>query len=261
MLDVASKCLVDIPDNFPWPVIWLLCRYSRKHRFVSSSLPCEDHVLHDVVQFERKQRWSCALSSNTERNALDFTRIPHKPTNAFTGSSPPELNAWLAELRGIVSSELSSLRRMRRSQTSILPLTIWAKSSMTQLGLVAIPNDKEFGLTVVPLAWQQAAHEEILARPCYQCLPADFISRDSMIRQYCKLCKRIADIDADLAKERGDLSVMGRGCGLQGSLQIPGGTFVPLCLLHVSPRNLMVRFPSETFMQPPNPLLLVWPIG
>ena len=50
--DPSTKSLLPVP--LPWPVVWLMSRFNRKHTLCPGSAARPEHVLHDLVQFDRR---------------------------------------------------------------------------------------------------------------------------------------------------------------------------------------------------------------
>ena len=60
--DVESMSLRPYPIDVPWPVVWLLCSFSRKHAFVSDSRPDIPGLASEVNEFINKIKWTFKLS-------------------------------------------------------------------------------------------------------------------------------------------------------------------------------------------------------
>ena len=96
--------------DVPWPVLWSLCRYSRKHIFHGRFLPRAHRYREAMISWESKQRWAWFFRGcDRERLALNDRGAP-LPEDAkffftaarpapFRGVTDPALEAWLGRCR------------------------------------------------------------------------------------------------------------------------------------------------------------------
>ena len=78
-----------------WPLTWVLARFHRKHVILRRRTPNFEPIRKALVQYERKARWRKALDG-CDRDLRLHIKIPGAETPEFTGTTCPDLEAWLA---------------------------------------------------------------------------------------------------------------------------------------------------------------------
>jgi len=88
------------PADTPWPLIWMLVRYSRKHIWCSKKTLDLKLFHHHVLAFGHKLRWGWVFR-NEESRALPF-RVPHVSTAPCRLVIDAAIEAWIAKLQRVI---------------------------------------------------------------------------------------------------------------------------------------------------------------
>ncbi len=170
--DITSRSLVDISDA-PWPLKWVLCRYSSKHIFCSQKSIGANALLEYLKKFENKMRWrSCFASASSglqDDFALRAARRPkYKPVKHCNVSGSPELQAFLGRFRALVlEAAVAAGRKAACGRVCNMPFAVkYGFKLLRELDLVAVKNDKEPGFTLQPLTSYVQSMELFLNQPC-----------------------------------------------------------------------------------------------
>ena len=188
--------------HVPWPVVWLLARFNRKHAFISNTPPDIDALKKSLHCFKNKVLWQHYFKAQRETLAEceAFYKFPGLPVANFPFVQPPALKGWLAHLSAdITEAATASIRRSRMARCSnILGITKLGFSIMRKKKWVAIINDKETGYTLMSESDVYDIHTSILSSSCYREVPSDTISRENLLEQYRRVCHRISKaVDSD----------------------------------------------------------------
>lgn len=66
--------------NVPWPIVWILARYNRKHIWATKKLPGADWIVQDIRQFVDAVKWRWVFrNSRTPKPGVYFKL--HTPCN------------------------------------------------------------------------------------------------------------------------------------------------------------------------------------
>jgi len=197
MIVKASRAVKPADDSVPWPLVWLLARFSRKHVFVGRRLPDLSHYRQAIVAREKKVRWHWFFRAGTSGPASVRLR---GPTASFPGLADPALEALLGRVRsailGAIKSKIVSART-HRSWSRMLPLTRLAFRCIRQPGFCIFPNDKEFRYSLMTSHDAVAAHAEVLRRPCYSETQFDHVATQWLHKKYRELCRDIQTVTGE----------------------------------------------------------------
>ena len=229
--DEEHKAVTRLNDDcsIPWPVVWSLARFNRKHIHAGRRLPDPHLYCEALVQWERKQRWAWALRRDArDACSAHFYRVPHVKCCPFPGRADAALEALLRMVRGTMMSTILTCRRratLSRGWSNVLPVTRWGWRILRRDGLFPMINDKEWGYTVMTLAEFSNVHATILTSDAYEEHDCDELPVAAMCREYRQLCARVgrlhgADAD-DVARQlRRSLSVEGASATVKLSCTI-----------------------------------------
>ena len=180
----------------PWPLVWLLTRFNRKHILEGRRCPPEAEIRDSLIQFERRFRWRYLLRNNESRDAR-FVKIPRAPVMPVYSTTTPDLEAWLASFRRCVAgaATVARSRALARRCSNMTRLTRYCQGWYRRAPIVAIANDKEPGYTVLSLPALKAVHEEILSSKDYREISADEISKVKWYEGYGRQCMKMAVVE------------------------------------------------------------------
>ena len=98
------KAVNDAPVDTPWPLIWMLVRYSRPHIWCSKKQLDLKPFHQAVLSFGNNMRWSCFFR-NEESRTLPF-RVPHVVTAQCRVVIDAAFEAWLAKFQRAATMKL-----------------------------------------------------------------------------------------------------------------------------------------------------------
>jgi len=210
----GSRSVVEAGCLVPWPIIWLLTRFNRKHRFCTTTKPDFDAVRRSVGTFESQMKWKWWFHHNPDPHPRR-PRVPGLATAPCPHVVPHELLTWLGFLRGAI---FKAVRRGAPHSISARPsrvplLVKWAFRLMRELQVVGIPNDKEYGFSLEAVEVQQVIHAEILGSNSYQEISPLDVNVVNIAERYAKLCFRIGRFERHASLGHS----MVRTFGIQGS--------------------------------------------
>jgi len=191
----------------PWPVIWLLARYNKKHIFVSRQLPSDRAVLKDVEAFENtiKLQW---VHRKHPMGCTGFTVKPYVKAKCPDDASMKAcgLLGWLRGFRQHIMDSVGRARRIATMQrrtankqycSNMLPLVKWGLQLLKKEKVVAIPTDKDGGFAVTRARWLPAIHLEILNGASYVRVRKAEIDIVRMKQEYRQITKGIGQLEED----------------------------------------------------------------
>ena len=207
-------------SNIPWPVIYLLTRYNKKHIFNRQAYVDPSSIAKPLADFGNKLQWKCKFRNEqvVEDNEL-LRKLPKKQsTTRFFGMHCPELDAFCGQIRVALNQHIE---RVGKAKT--LPYVVARALKSLELGsLAAVATDKDGGFMVCSKSDVARAHEAILCGSEYsQCI---LPSRISVCKEYNRICKDL--------EETFDVP------GLRNRLTVAFGANVELCThLHVTAKT------------------------
>lgn len=196
----SRSLLTDESDELPWPVMWALGRYNRKHILAGKKLPNLEDFRESLVQFEWKARWRqffCRGSvEEQDVGGMKFVKFPGVVTPSFSGSTSIETEMALkatrvAVLRGVRHERHKA--KYDKTWKNVIPLTRLGLRLLKDMQVVPIPNDKEPGYTLHSKASLTSIHEDILGSDVYEKVDPGDYDENALRRRYCCLCKEVAE--------------------------------------------------------------------
>jgi hypothetical protein len=175
----------------PWPIIWLLTRYSPKHIFNTRAPPEEIKIHKDFLAFENKIKWKYVF-----RNA-DPTqrRFPiKKPPKSCYAVVAIELTAWSGELRkAVLGLTRDAQKWFKNHKPPRDTLQQFAFRQFDRSELVAIPTDKDGGFTILQSSRRIAELKSLMGGTTYREVSRVMEIDPHKIRsQYYRLCAKIS---------------------------------------------------------------------
>ena len=112
-------------DDLPWPAVWCIARYNRKHRWQGGSLPRATGVASALAEFRDRMSWRWFFRDTEKKERL--LRMKKKTqTCQYRGKLPPELEGWLEAVRQACWSGFRDAVRVSRSNR----VTWWKTSCL-----------------------------------------------------------------------------------------------------------------------------------
>jgi hypothetical protein len=194
----------DAPVDTPWPLIWMLVRYSRKHIWCSKKKAAGfETISSSCVIMWNKIIWSWFFR-NEESRSLPF-RVPHAVTAPCGVVIDAAVESWISKFQRVVIMQLQAAksRWKHNPQTNIMPVVKWAQRYTRDRPLVAIPCDKEIGFCLERLESHNVVQMDILMGNAYQEVVAQTVNNNVLFERYAKLCFAVAALEKspDLAHE------------------------------------------------------------
>ena len=167
---------IGVHGNLPWPVIYVLGRYHKKHLFFSCSLPRVRRVADAMGEFENQLRWKWVYRCDI--NAVPSVRVRANRRFRCCQLVDPSLQAFLGQMRRKVLSAcekgICQARCMPRSFCNALPVLRCALVTMKRLGITALLNDKDGGFCLIATEVMIQLKEQALSSAQYvEIYPAD----------------------------------------------------------------------------------------
>jgi hypothetical protein len=214
-------------DDTPWPIVWVLGRYSSRHIFVNKREPDSDLFHSEINNFINKQKWKHHLHDQVDDVVLPF-RVPRGPTPPCTVPRHPLLQSWFVGFQKCMSEGFQHAKRVSKSRSfsNLLPITKLGFRLLKQLGLVAVKNDKDYGFSLQLREVQAYIHLEVLDSIHYQEVAVSEARKDMLFPQYISLCDQLGSNSKNF--------LLGREC--KRSLSRAGGSpiasLLTLCKTH-----------------------------
>jgi len=155
----------------PWPVVWLLTRFNRKHILCTGALPRDESFGDDLLQFERKVRWRYTFRNSEALHSRWRLRCPTPHCSTII---PAPLSRWLAEFRSLLVGRYRTARRAHASRVvrgNLPPLFFWALRILRRLRYTVCPYDKEAGVCLIRFEDLHRVHTQVLASQAYEEVP------------------------------------------------------------------------------------------
>lgn len=205
---VKAGCLV------PWPIIWLLTRFNRKHRFCATAKPEIESIRKSLAVFDSQIKWKWWFHHHPDLNPR-CQRVRGLPAAPCPHVIPHELSTWLSFLRSAIFKAVrSGSSHSISARPSRIPFLVkWACRLMRDLQVVGIPNDKEYGFSLEAVEVQSVIHAEILSSSSYLEISPSEVVVSNIAERYSKLCFRIGKFEGNTRMG----SSMSRTLGVPGS--------------------------------------------
>ena len=159
-------------SNIPWPILWVLSRYSRKHIMISNKLPDLGSYHNDVTQFINRMKWN--MGSPKQNRGKASEKPKRYPIPMCTQPVGPALECWLNHVANAVIGAIRIARNMHRFNrgfSNMNGITILGLKMLRKSNWVAVPNDKDSGYTLEEMNDVIAIHGDILKKKEYKEIP------------------------------------------------------------------------------------------
>eukprot|EP00933_Yihiella_yeosuensis_P044464 TRINITY_DN39620_c0_g1_i1.p1 TRINITY_DN39620_c0_g1~~TRINITY_DN39620_c0_g1_i1.p1 ORF type:complete len:635 (+),score=76.46 TRINITY_DN39620_c0_g1_i1:476-2380(+) len=195
-----AKEVVYPTDDIPWPIIWWLARYHKKHVFCSNALPKLQNVAQDIRQFINKLKWK--YHHRNSCNAPPSISIPFRRlVPPCSAELCPELQAWLFSLHHCLlkAAHFAKARaRFNKSHSNLLPLTRLGMKMFRASKWAAVPTDKDGGFAFIDRNSLENVHLQLLQSSMYEELVDPSIAESRYYtRKYCHLAKEIQKLEGE----------------------------------------------------------------
>lgn len=233
---VQKQVYIFLPDNrecahpvgdyrLPWPIVYLLGRYHRKHLFMSRAVPKLRSLGDAVTEFENKLRWKWSFRKSEV--AKPSILVKSRTTPKFIGGSmePMEqvakmhLEAVLRNLRAQVMEQgeqlVAKARASKRTWCNTPPLVSVALKLMKDLDITALPTDKDGGFCLISRSELGKLRKSSLESEQYEEVQAD-ANMTNVANKYVSLCKKVGEYmeEENLAGQLTKSLFNGKLCGV-----------------------------------------------
>jgi hypothetical protein len=155
-------------STVPWPIIWLLARYHKKHRLLEGRVP-PISMLRDYLQrFENKIKWRWYFRHEQSNASLSIARsklLKGHITKSFPRIVPPELRYWIYSVRRSIMNAYQRAvlqsRNPKLVQCNVTALDKFAKTLYLESDYMFMPTDKDGGFIIMSLSQYWQAHDKI----------------------------------------------------------------------------------------------------
>ena len=202
-LDTKSVSRVTTAD-IPWPVLFMLGRRHRKHRFLANSAPSYKHLHAALDDATSKVKWRHHFACKDDSKPRPHkTLLYKKRITKFEGSSVAEVNEFCKEMsQTFVESAALAISRCRgrvKKHGNVLPIDRAAHAWLFNADFAAVPCDKERGYCLVRLSDFTSNQLSILQSSWYEEVSLSSISlpawKNSVVPTYTRIAKQICDVD------------------------------------------------------------------
>jgi hypothetical protein len=150
VFDLHKKEATHPGTEIPWPIVWLLARYHKKHVFCRKFIPKPDIIRQDAHNFINKIKWrwilrniSSSIPMIARRRRRQRSYCPHKADAALEVWRQSFYDAVLGAFRRGVKAA-----RGRSDYCNLPLLTKWGIKMLRTGPWVAIPTDKDGGFAI-----------------------------------------------------------------------------------------------------------------
>ena len=180
-------------DDVPWPVVWLLSSFNPKFIFASQAMPNHQVLTDDLRTFVNKFKWRWFHGG---RRGSTYIKLKGSKTPEFNKMSTPTLDCWTNGLRRAVAAAASASQlRHRGRPANTFPLVRLAFSLLRRINMVAVPNDKEVGFTLVQLMDDRRIDLSILTTDVYKSLDDFSCDFTHVWKKYARVARDIEEFD------------------------------------------------------------------
>ena len=147
-----EKCSVHAAQEVPWPIVWLLSRYSRRFIFVAGKIPKAVDYVKDLTLFGKKIAWRWVF-----RNEAGSTRLvknKYKKEMQWPDACiAPEIDLITGAVRTAVldavrkANAIANVRKTSRSNRP--PVVRVAERLLSSMAVTPVANDKDSGYSLV----------------------------------------------------------------------------------------------------------------
>ena len=206
-------------DLIPWPLIWLLGRYNRKHISCPKILPRIDRVIPYITQVRHRLAWKWLLRSQQSSPLLPPIKgvgIPPCPVPVDAA-----LEAWSSRAGKMIIDACRhavSKHTIDRCFATMNSITTFALRFLQRCKVAVIPCDKDGGYTLTDKASLNTITEGILQNGNYKEIAYSTTDNEKnwAIASYVKLATKISNHFKEPALRSAILK----------SLRISGGSIV-----------------------------------
>ena len=136
-------------SSVPWPIVYVLARFSKKYIFFTGALPKTQMLSRDLVNFDAKQRFKHTLR-HSDRPRPDY-KVPG-PDLMLDPEAAPEIKLWTANIKNTIMDTVSYCRETASSAPKFrnqIPLVKLGLKLIRDGEWVPIQNDKDSAYTLV----------------------------------------------------------------------------------------------------------------
>ena len=180
------------PPAVPWPILWFLIFFARKHRFCKSRrLPIE-WLQKDNMSYVNKIHWRLHFQRQPSPMAPLYIKSSSTPSCPFMVN--PHFKPWAAHFRRILLESAMSYSR-HYSSVNTFGLVRIAMKAIKNIPYIIIPNDKDAGYSFTHIDHARALERNTLSPLHYTPVAMQQLNFSSIRTQFIGLAKRIAQLE------------------------------------------------------------------
>ena len=183
-------------SSVPWPIVFLLSCFNKKHIFVSRMLPKPDIFRDKIRDFIRRLKWRYVLRDVQSTSFVYEPRVKSTADCVKAVPFPHYLDALQTTLMQAFMKARYQARFSDRSYCNISPVTALAFRLLQSNGLKAIPVDKGHGFVVIRRADATDAHLTYLGGSSYREVYPFEVFLDRTVHEGMALTLQIQQLEA-----------------------------------------------------------------
>ena len=193
VFDPPSKSMLPVSDfKVPWPIVWVLARYNRKHIWANRKLPSPDWVRKAMYDFCQRMKWKWFFRNSSTRKPL----VRFQSTSHCGHVIDPGLQFWLDRFnRMMIGEALRACKKATRHKeviSNMSPLVRWGIQLLKSSPWKACWTDKTSSYALIDRSHIASLHDDVFDKPMYMSEDRDDTRMvNGHYISYFKMAKRI----------------------------------------------------------------------
>ena len=192
VFDFLSKTVVPVNlCKVPWPVVWALARYNRKHIWATRKLPPTEWMCSALQEFCQRMRWKWHFRDKKSAKPSIWFR-----SNTHCGEIiDPGLQFWLDRFYQLMAGETVKVqkraKRKKEAVSNMSSLVRWGIRLLKDSKWKACWTDKTSSYALVEKRQISTIHDDILDKQTYIPTVYDIYMVDSHVKRYFQVAHNI----------------------------------------------------------------------
>ena len=183
----------------PWPIVWVLSRYNKKHIWASGKMPSVQKVEQEIRQFNDRVKWRWFFR-HSQSSKPEITFKSHTRCREVVDGG---LQCWLDRLqRCLVEDAKRAIKHAKwtkRKWSNVTPLIRWGLKLLRSSDWKTLPTDKT-GAFVLVLRHQEAEiHQKIFQKSMYMQVADERRLMDLWYKSYFRAVNKVQKLEEDEA--------------------------------------------------------------
>jgi len=191
----------DFSKKIPWPIVWLLARYHKKHIFINQAKPKIERLTSDLESFVHKAKWRWVLRKQRAENYV--VQIKQKGGVPCNEPVDAELIAWLKTIENKTVQAAMRSKGVNRNMRygNCLPIVRVALKLLEDGPWAVTSSDKDGGFCIMTKDDLREAHLGILKQDWYAGV-RHHINANDLWQQYQNLTTRVQNLEGEAGLAR-----------------------------------------------------------